>query len=115
MLEDATPKKEAASQEDDSPEGRWYRCAACGEKICRHQDAIEVAGRHIHARLNPHGALFAFGCFSSARCAVSGAPTTEATWFPPSAWQYAHCRCGAHLGWYFTNGFYGLVMEKLVE
>ena len=106
-----------------SPEGRgdprdgerWYRCAACSANITRHADAIEVAGRHVHARLNPWGALFAFGCFSAARCEVTGTPTTDATWFPPSAWQYAHCRCGVHLGWYFSGGFYGLVMERLVD
>lgn len=115
MLEDAAPKKDPESQSDDSTEGRWYRCAACGEKVARHEDAIEVAGRHLHARLNPHGSLFAFGCFAAARCEVSGAPTTEASWFAPAAWQFAHCRCGVHLGWFFSDGFYGLVMERLVE
>lgn len=113
MLEDVAPKKEAASQEDDTAAARWYRCAACGEKVARPDDAIEVAGRHVHARLNPHGSLFAFGCFGEARCVVSGEPTQEASWFPPSAWQFAHCVCGAHLGWFFSEGFYGLVMERL--
>ncbi len=119
MLEQgAAPGLEASAdaEKDESGAGRWLLCAKCGQKVTRAEDAIEVGGRHLHARLNPAGVLFAFGCFKDARCAVEGTPSTEASWFPPAAWQYAHClRCGAHLGWYFSEGFYGLVMERLSE
>ncbi len=119
MLErDATPKAEASDEtsNEEGGEGRWLRCARCGARVTRQEDGIEVAGRHLHARLNPAGVLFAFGCFARARCVVEGAPTTEASWFPPAAWQFAFCAgCAAHLGWYFSDGFYGLVMERLRE
>lgn len=73
----------------------------------------------MHCRLNPSAFAFVFGCFREAPgCLVIGEPTSEATWFPGSLWQYAMCAgCGVHLGWAFVGeaSFFGLLLERLVE
>ena len=92
-------------------------CRACGHVITDEAARRQVAGRHIHLRLNPSAFAFIFGCFSRASgCAVHGAPTSEATWFAGCRWQYAHCAsCRAHLGWRFSGAesFFGLILERL--
>jgi hypothetical protein len=116
-------KPAAAAQPDaDAKERaeRLWRCAACGQGIAADASRDEVDGRHVHMRLNPAGVAFVFGIFREAPgCAVVGLPTDEATWFAGCLWRYALCKgCGAHLGWSFSGasgGFFGLVLEKLVE
>jgi hypothetical protein len=92
-------------------------CRACGHFITSQREAIEVGGSHVHTRLNPSGVLFRFGCFRLAPGArVSGAPSSEHSWFTGCRWQYAHCSaCGGHLGWAFSGPdvFFGLVLERL--
>jgi len=94
-------------------------CRTCGQVITHQASRREVGGRHEHLRLNPAAFAFIFGCFSEAPgCLVDGLPTDEATWFPGSRWQYAHCaKCQAHLGLAFSGGdsFFGLLLERLVE
>ena len=100
-------------------DARAIRCAACGKAITTSAQRIPVAGAHEHTRFNPGGFVYRFGCFQDAPgCAVAGEPTSEATWFAGYAWRYALCRgCGVHLGWRFEGpgGFFGLVLERLVE
>jgi hypothetical protein len=62
-------------------------------------------GASAHCRTNPHGQTFDFRIFALAPGArTRGEPTLQASWFPPRAWQYAHCaRCETHLGWCFTG------------
>ena len=108
----ATPKR----ADDDAPP---IRCRACNHVITQTSTRREVAGRHVHLRLNPSAFAFMFGCFSTAPgCAIHGTPTEEATWFPGCRWQYAHCaRCLVHLGWVFTgaDSFFALLLERLAD
>lgn len=98
---------------------RAIRCAACGKAITISAERIDHAGAYEHTRFNPGGFVFRFGCFRQAPgCAVAGEPTGEATWFSGYQWSYAFCAgCGTHLGWRFEgpDGFFGLVLERLVE
>ncbi len=100
-------------------DGAPITCRKCGHLITTAAARREVAGQHVHTRLNPHAFVFLFGCFSQAPgCVVHGTPTDEATWFAGCRWQYAHCaRCLEHLGWCFSGAedFCGLVLEKLVQ
>lgn len=101
--------------EDSTP----IQCRACNHVITHAASRREVVGKHVHLRLNPAAFAFIFGCFAAAPgCALRGAPTEEATWFPGCRWQYAHCgRCQVHLGWAFSGGdsFVALLLERLTE
>jgi len=109
----------AAEDRRTEEDARAIRCAACGKAITTSAQRIPVAGAHQHTRFNPGGFVFRFGCFRDAPgCAVAGEPTVEVTWFTGYRWRYALCAgCGAHLGWRFdgAGGFFGLVLERLVE
>ena len=97
-----------------SVEKRWL-CAGCDRPITDDDARMEVDGAHVHVRINPVGVVYRFGCFDRADCVISDQPTLENTWFPGSAWQYAHCPgCALHLGWFF-GGFFGLVLDRLVR
>lgn len=77
-------------------------------------------GQHLHTLFNPAGLLFEIRCFDRAEgCEVHGDRTTEFTWFPGFAWNYAVCAaCLEHLGWHFEGagrGFFGLIRERLVD
>ncbi|MEJ5358272.1 MAG: cereblon family protein [Desulfobacterales bacterium] len=99
----------------------WIRCRACGAGIARPVDRIAVGGRHRHRFANPYGIVFEIGCFAAADgCVPVGTPTEEFTWFSGHRWQVALCAaCRTHLGWRFApaagNGFFGLILERLVE
>jgi hypothetical protein len=85
--------------------------------VTSQREAIEIAGSHVHTRLNPVSVLFRFGCFRAAPGArIAGEPSSEHVWFAGCLWQYAHCgACRAHLGWAFSgaDAFFGLVLERL--
>ena len=95
-------------------------CAACRHPVT-HQDArISVQGAHEHACTNPLGLSFHIGCYREAGgCALTGAATSEHSWFRGYAWRIAHCaHCRAHLGWAFesaSDGFYGLILDRLTS
>lgn len=98
--------------------GHRLRCRLCGAVITSDGHRIEIAGRHVHRRVNPAGFEFEFGCFDAAAgAAVVGPSTAEFSWFPGYAWSYSVCRaCGAHLGWFFEGGdpaFHGLILNRL--
>ena len=107
----------ADCREDE--DARAIRCKACGRPITTSAERTSIAGAHEHTRFNPHGSVFRFGCFRAAPgCIVAGEPTGDDTWFTGYRWSYALCGgCGEHLGWRFDGdpGFFGLVLEKLVE
>lgn len=96
-------------------------CAACGFVVTHEAARITVDGAHAHARTNPHGFTYDFGCFSEAPGTVpSGAPSMQATWFAGHFWWIRNCGgCGTHLGWLFYRGdqregaFYGLILDRL--
>jgi hypothetical protein len=98
--------------------GRRLRCRVCGAVITGEGHRVEIAGGHVHRRVNPAGFEFELGCFDAAAgAAVVGPPTAEFSWFAGYAWSYSVCRaCGAHLGWYFEGGegaFHGLILNRL--
>ncbi|MFL5357022.1 cereblon family protein [Archangium sp.] len=92
-------------------------CARCGHVITHEKHRTTVNGRHVHTRVNPHGYVFHFGCFSRAEgCLVLGPRTAEASWFPGFVWEVALCAaCKTHLGWAFhgESDFLGLVLDRL--
>jgi hypothetical protein len=98
---------------------RAMLCRFCSHAVCSSRDAIEVAGSHVHTRLNPLSVLFRFGCFALAPgVRVTGEPSSQHVWFAGCRWQYAHCsQCNAHLGWAFSGAetFFGLVLDRLAE
>lgn len=100
-------------------DARAIRCRACGRAITTSAERISAQGAHEHTRFNAYGSVFRFGCFRAAPgCLAAGEPTAEDSWFTGYRWSYALCGgCGEHLGWRFEGegGFFGLVLEKLVE
>lgn len=109
--------------DDESCADRALRCAQCGEPITTERAAIEVAGRHAHAFMNPSAVVFHIRCFRAAPgVRIEGDATDAYSWFPGFLWRYAHCAaCGLHLGWSYerpprgTVELFGLISERLVE
>ena len=94
-------------------------CVQCRRRITREDFVIAEDGQSEHTRTNPHGFTFTFRLFALAPgCATRGLATTADSWFPPQAWQFAHCSgCGQHLGWCFTRAAsarcYALINDRL--
>jgi hypothetical protein len=117
------PARETVTETTGGGGAAWLACGRCGHRIAPLSARTEVAGQHVHTRINPHGYVWRFGCFSAAPGARDATPpTTDHTWFAGHAWQLANCgRCDVHLGWRFlpseggASGFFGLVLEMLVE
>ena len=102
-------------------DARALVCAACRHAITREDFVTVIAGSTVHTRTNPHGHTYTFRMFADAPgCRAAGAATTAYTWFPPHAWQLAHCRaCREHLGWRFVDAddlqFFALIENRLSE
>ncbi len=81
------------------------RCARCGHGLTTEAEAVAVAGRHAHVFMNPSGIIFHVVCFRDVPGArVEGVPDAETSWFPGTAWIYAHCgSCNAHVGWRYVR------------
>lgn len=95
-----------------------YLCLRCGGMVTYEKEETAVNGSFRHNFTNPHGIMFAIGCFSSAPgCLATGNATDEFTWFPGYGWRIAGCgSCGFHLGWEFSRGesvFFGLILDNL--
>jgi len=110
----------SASRGDSTRSERAIRCRRCGAAVTHAAAAGEVDGEHLHTFFNPAGILFEIRCFDTAEgCEVHGDRTTEFTWFPGYAWNYAACAaCAEHLGWHFQGpgrGFFGLIRDRLVD
>lgn len=100
--------------------GRLLLCTACGQPITTPEARISVGSSHEHARINPHGYEYRFGCFARAPgCASRGVPSRQHTWFAGYWWHVQECcRCNEHLGWLFfqtDQSFYGLILDRLTE
>lgn len=113
-------------EETDAPAqdsaGASVRCAACGARLARPEDACERAGDHRHRLTNPAGVTFDVLLFAAADgCEGRGPATREHSWFPPARWTLAHCRgCGVQVGWRFAEpgpgaapSFVGLMAERI--
>ncbi len=112
--------KPALDPEEKSKRGHFIICRLCSAAITLPKNIIEVNGKHRHTFTNPAGNVFTIGCFSIADgCMSYGEPTAEYTWFSGFNWCYALCSaCYSHLGWHYEsidNGFYGLILDKLIE
>ena len=95
-------------------------CARCGAALAAADCDISVKGSHRHTETNPSGFTFTVRLFASAPgCGAEGAPQEQWSWFPPYAWQTAHClACGTHCGWRFSAGgddFVALIETRIVE
>lgn len=99
---------------------RMVVCKSCGHDIARASDRIDMAGRHEHTCVNPHGYVYRIGCYrQAAGCAGVGEWSDHHSWFAGAWWQVACCgRCSIHLGWAFTGDqpdFVGLIVERVEE
>ena len=104
----------------DAGLGKPLVCARCKHPITTTAARIEVAGQHEHARKNPHGYEYVFGCFAEAPgCLPVTWPSTEFAWFAGYTWEIGRCeRCREHLGWRFASAdqvFFGLISDRLVD
>lgn len=96
-------------------------CRACLSPITDQAERIVIAQAHHHRFSNPAGEEYTIMCFAQAYgCTISGAPTSQACWFPSFHWQYASCsECNEQLGWYYENDskkqFFGLISQRLAE
>jgi hypothetical protein len=109
------------NKEAPSVDRGFLLCVQCRQIITAWVDRMEVGGSHRHTFANPHGIVFEIGCFSAAKgCGIAGPATDDFSWFTGYCWEIAYCRsCLTHLGWRFasgnTNGFYALILDRLVE
>jgi hypothetical protein len=112
------PREEYSDSQDTDD---WIRCRRCGNRITFAPAAGELAGNHVHRRVNPGGVRFEFGIFTRAPgCTALGSPVEQHTWFSGYAWDIVQCAaCGEHLGWRFsraqTDPVFGLIFAKLVH
>jgi hypothetical protein len=118
-LSEASQKLKDRRQEKKKKK-KFLLCANCKFIITSLEEGIKIKGQHKHTFKNPAGIVYTIGCFSSAKgCIKYGEPTTQYTWFPGFAWNYALCgNCFVHLGWVFQSsdsGFYGLILNHLTE
>lgn len=122
-MDDAPTGATATKDDAATRAARAIRCARCGHALTSTEHAIEIAGRHAHVFMNPSGVVFPLRCFAQAPGVDErGVPTREATWFPGTAWTYAHCAsCGGQVGWRYVDvdrdggRFYGLIEDAIVE
>jgi len=95
-------------------------CGGCGHVVSSTAARTEIAGRHEHTCVNPHGFVYHIGCYRSAPgLSGHGEVSDFYSWFAGYAWQIALCqRCSAHLGWSFTGtdpAFHGLIADRIEE
>lgn len=92
-------------------------CTACGAPVTERDQAMRMAGEHIHQCSNPAGFSFVVGCFRSAPgCTAVGEASAYWSWFAGFRWQVALCRsCRAQIGWRFSGEtpFYALILERV--
>lgn len=102
----------------EADKGRKLYCHLCRHPITDRGQSISFQGGHVHARTNPAGYTYEFGCYQDAPgCRVFGPRTDEHTWFAGYSWQIAVCgSCGEHLGWLFNGAgrFYGLIVDRII-
>jgi hypothetical protein len=99
------------------------RCARCRHVLTTERERLEVSGRHAHTFMNPSGVIFEIGCYRTADGArLEGMPEKETSWFPGTAWVYAHCAaCHGQVGWSYVyleehepQRFFGLMLDAIL-
>ena len=105
---------------EQSERERPIVCASCGHSVAKGTDRTEVAGRHQHTCVNPHGYVYRIVVFRRAEGVVGAGEWSDVhTWFAGTFWQVACCRsCNIHLGWIFAgegDDFYGLIADRIDE
>jgi hypothetical protein len=98
---------------------RHYFCAHCGVVITSESSRFHDNGEWERTFTNPAGNLFTIGLFHNADgCMTVGEATTDHSWFPGYAWDYAICSgCTTHLGWCYSRAgesFFGLILAELI-
>jgi hypothetical protein len=119
MMDDL-PSSTTEKKTDEKLE-RAVRCARCGHGLTSEKQKIDVGGRHGHTFMNPSGVIFHIVCYREVPGAVvEGLPEKATSWFPSTAWQYAHCgSCRGQIGWAYVNledgeRFFGLIEDSIV-
>lgn len=111
----SSPESEEREQVDP-----WKRCIKCENRITTELEKISVQGSFLHTFLNPAGKIYDIGCFKKAVGYLEiGTASTEWSWFENCQWKIVICNsCTEHLGWIYyesdKNGFFGLILEKLI-
>ncbi|XP_045453726.1 protein cereblon-like [Melitaea cinxia] len=94
-------------------------CSSCAAEIARREDIFAMSSEGVHSNYTNLGG-YMHDIVTVARASnteLSGAPSTEFSWFPGYAWTIALCAaCMAHVGWRFDaqrrslrpQRFYGL-------
>jgi len=108
------------SQDEKQAEEQGVFCAGCQEYLCGRDQAIEMAGGHRHAFVNPAGVEFEIAIYREIACRRQGPLTLAYTWFAGFAWQLVLCPgCRRHLGWRYhqpdSPDFYGLITDRIHE
>lgn len=123
MAKDApgSPRDHDESQQGEDVE-RAVRCSRCGHALTSANERIEVFGRHAHTFMNPSGVIFDVRCYRDVPGATcQGVPDSDTSWFPATAWIYAHCANGAcrgQVGWRYVHledgaVFFGLIADAI--
>jgi hypothetical protein len=122
MAKDAPASPNEQREQRDDVE-RAVRCARCGHALTTEKQRIEVHGRHAHTFMNPSGVIFDVRCYGDVPgAACEGVPDSATSWFPGTAWIYAHCaQCKCHVGWRYVRidepeagrVFFGLIADTL--
>ena len=120
MLDDV-PAKPADARAPLAEVERAVRCARCGHALTSAKAQLELFGRHAHTFMNPSGVIFDVRLYAEAPGAFeTGAPDADTSWFPRTAWTYAHCTaCAGHVGWRYVDlgdgrTFFGLIADSIV-
>jgi hypothetical protein len=92
----------------------------CRHQLARSTDRIEVAGRHLHTCVNPHGYVYRIALYQAADGALGVGEWSDLhSWFAGTFWQVVCCRaCSIHIGWIFTGeggDFHGLIANRVEE
>lgn len=119
MAKDA-PSTPAHDREQRDDVERAVRCARCGHALTTEKERLDLYGRHAHTFMNPSGVVFDVRLYRDVPgSSVQGMPDSDTSWFPGTAWIYAHCaECKGHVGWRYVDlndgkTFFGLIADSI--
>ena len=118
--------KKPESADEEAPEERHaVLCRTCEAEITDSSALFHMRSTSAAQVFpNPYGHMRVIVTYRSAHSlSITGAPTTEFTWFAGYSWRVAYCgECRTHLGWEFEavadstpRSFFGLLKDELVE